>query len=45
MTSKLHKFPLSLLGKGISPVQSAKDLGVVLNSNLTFDDYNKTVSE
>ena len=40
MTSKLHDFRLSLLGKDISPVQSAKDLGVILDSNLTFDDHN-----
>ena len=39
MTSKLHEFRLSLLGKDISPVQSAKDLGVILDSNLTFDDH------
>ena len=46
MTSKLHDFRLSLLGKDISPVQSAKDLGVILDSNLTFDDHIKTtVSE
>ena len=46
MTSKLHEFRLSLLGKEISPVQSAKDLGVILDSNLTFDDHIKTtVSE
>ena len=42
MTSKLHEFRLSLLGKDISPVQSAKDLGVILDSNLTFDDHIKT---
>ena len=35
MTSKLHEFRLSLLGKDIFPVQSAKDLGVILDSNLT----------
>ena len=46
MTSKLHEFRLSLLGQDISPVQSAKDLGVSLDSNLTFDDHIKTtVSE
>ena len=46
MTSKLHEFRLSLLGKDISPVQSAKDLGVILDSDLTFDDHIKTtVSE
>jgi len=43
MTSKLHDFRLSLLGKDISPVQSAKDLGVILDSNLTFDDHIKTI--
>jgi len=37
MTSKLHESCLSLLGKDISPVQSAKDLGVILDSNLTFN--------
>ena len=46
MTSKPHDFRLSLLGKDISPVQSPKDLGVILDSNLTFDDHIKTtVSE
>ena len=46
MSLKLHDFRLSLLGKDISPVQSAKDLGVILDSNLTFDDHIKTtVSE
>ena len=46
MTLKLREFRLSLLGKNISPVQSAKDLGVILDSNLTFDDHIKTtVSE
>ena len=46
MTWKLHEFRLSLLGKDTSPVQSAKDLRVILDSNLTFDDHIKTtVSE
>ena len=39
MTSKLHDFHLSLLGKDISPVQSARDLGVILDPNVIFD-YN-----
>ena len=39
MTSKLHEFHLSLLGKDISPVQSARDLGVSLDPNLTFDNH------
>ena len=46
MTSKLHEFHLSLLGKDISPVQSARDLGLILNPNLTFDNHITTsVSE
>ena len=46
MTSKLHEFRLSLLGKNFFPVQSAKDLGIILDPNLTFDDHIKTtVSE
>ena len=46
MTSKLHEFPLTLLGKYISPVQSARDLGVILDPNLTFDNQITTsVSE
>ena len=42
-----NDFRLSLLGTDISPVQSAKDLGVILDSNLTFDDHiiKTTVSE
>ena len=46
MTCKLHEFHLSLLGKDISPVQSARDLGVILDPNLTFDNHITTsVSE
>ena len=46
MTSKLHEFHLSLFGKDISPVQSARDLGLILNPNLTFDNHITTsVSE
>ena len=43
MTSKLHEFHLSLLGKDISPVQSARDLGVTLDSNLTVDNHITTI--
>ena len=44
MTSKLYEFHLSLLGKDISSVQSVKDLGVILDTNLTFDThYNHSV--
>ena len=46
MTSKLHEFRVSLLGKNFFPVQSATDLGVILDPNLPFDDHIKTtVSE
>ena len=46
MTSKLHEFHLSLLGKDISPVQSARDLGVILDPKITFDNHITTpVSE
>ena len=46
MTSKLHEFHLSLLGEDISLVQSARDLGVILDPNLTFDNHITTsVSE
>ena len=46
MTSKPYEFHLSLLGKEISPVQSARNLGVILDPNLTFDDHITTsVSE
>ena len=31
MTSNLHEFYLSLLGEDISPVQSARDIGVILD--------------
>ena len=39
MTSKLHEFHLSLFWKDISPKQSARDLGVILDPNLTFDNH------
>ena len=46
MTSKLHEFHLSSLGKDISPVRSTRDLGVILDPNLTFDNHITTsVSE
>ena len=42
--SKLYEFHLSLLGRDISPVQSARDLGVILDPNLTFDNHILTTS-
>ena len=43
MISKLPEFHFSLLGKDISPLQSARDLGVTLDSNLTFDNHITTI--
>ena len=37
MTSKPHECHLSFWGKEIFPVYSARDLGVILDPNLTFD--------
>ena len=39
MTSNLHECNLSFLGKDISPVQSARDLVVIFDPNLTFYDH------
>ena len=39
VTSKLQEFHLSLLGKDISSGQSSRDLGVILDPNLTFDNH------
>ena len=45
LTSKLPDFRITLLGKELVPVSSAKDLGVILDQNITFDDHIlKTVS-
>ena len=43
MTSKPLEFHLTLLGKNISQVQWARDLGVILDPNLTFH-YHTTTS-
>ena len=43
--AELGDFKISLLGKEPLPVPSGKDLGAILDSNLTYDDYTtKTVS-
>ena len=39
MITKAEDFHLTLLGKEITPVASAKDLGVLSDSNLTFNDH------
>ncbi|CAB4019955.1 Hypothetical predicted protein, partial [Paramuricea clavata] len=45
MISKVPDFRLSLLGKELIPVQTAKDLGVTFDSSLSFDCHVvKTVS-
>ena len=45
MISKLQDFRLTLLGKELLPVDSVKDLGVMFNGKLSFNDHIiKTVS-
>ncbi|CAB4039843.1 Hypothetical predicted protein, partial [Paramuricea clavata] len=45
MLSRLQDFSLTLLGKEINPIEMAKDLGVTLDVNLTYNHHiNKTVS-
>ena len=39
MISKLQDFRLTVLGKELLPVDSVKDLGVVFDSKLSFNDY------
>ena len=39
MISKLQDFRLTLLGKELLPVVSVKDLGVVFDSKLSFNDH------
>ena len=44
LVSKVEGLHLSLLGKELAPAKSAKDLGVILDSNVTYDDHvTKTV--
>ena len=45
LVSKVEGLHLSLLGKELAPAKSAKDLAVILDSKLTYDDHvTKTVS-
>ena len=45
MVSKLQDFSVNLLGEALVPVESAKDLRLTLDGNLTFDEHIvKTVS-
>ena len=39
MKSKLQDFRTTLLGKELLPVDSVKDLGVVFDSKLSFNDH------
>ena len=39
MTAKVNYFRLSLLGKELELVKAAKDLGVILDTNLTFKEH------
>ena len=43
MSSKLPDFKLSPLGKDINPAQSVKDLGVISDPTLSFDNHISTV--
>ena len=38
MTAKENDFCLSLLWKELEPVRAVRDLGVMLDSNLTFNE-------
>jgi len=39
MTAKVSDFRLFLLGKELEPVNAARDLGVTLGSNLTYNEH------
>ena len=39
MTVKVNDFRLSLLRKELKPVKAARELGVILNTNLTFNEH------
>ena len=39
MTAKENDFCLSLLWKELEPVRAVRDLGVMLDSNLTFNEH------
>ena len=45
LVRKVERLHLSLLGKQLTPAKSAKDFGVILDPNLTYEDHiTKTVS-
>ena len=39
MAAKIDNIQLSLLGKQLTPVKAARDLGVILDTSLTFNDH------
>ena len=43
MAAKIDNIQLSLLGKQLTPVKAARDLGVILDTTLTFNDHVRTI--
>ena len=39
MTAKIPEFRLTLLGKDLEPSEIVKDLGVIFDNNLTFNEH------
>ena len=39
MTAKIPEFRLTLLGKDLEPSETVKDLGVIFDKNLTFNEH------
>ena len=39
MAAKIDIFSVNLLGKEIKPVTTAKDLGLIMDANLTFNEH------
>jgi hypothetical protein len=45
MLKRLPDFHITLLGKDISPSTSARDLGIIFDENMSYDEHvTKTVS-
>ena len=44
LVSKLPDFTVPFLGQQLCPVSSAKDLGVILDSGLTFNNHSSSLS-
>ena len=43
MAAEIDNVQLSLLEKQLTPVKAARDLGVILDTSLTFNDYVMTI--